>query len=131
MRPLPVTDDHDTGDFWAAAKKGQLVVRECARCGALLHLPRAYCHICGSWSEQWRAIPGRGRLVSWTKVEHQVHPDFPVPYTVVLVELEGAPGARLVGHLPGRPELTAGQPMEARFEAVGDGVVLPQWSPAG
>jgi hypothetical protein len=64
-------------------------------------------------------------------VEHQVHPAFPAPYTVVLVELDGTDGARLVGHLPGRPDLVAGQAMVVRFEDAGEGVVLPQWIPAG
>ena len=126
-RPRPVTDDKDTAGFFAAAREGQLVVRVCGVCGELLHLPRAYCHRCGHWSEQWKPVGGGGRLVSWTTVEHQVHPAFPVPYTVVLVELDDEPGARLVGCLPGAPELVAGQPMEAFFEPLDEGVALPQW----
>ena len=129
-RPLPVTDDHDSGGFWAAAREGKLVVRVCAHCGALLHLPRAYCHQCGTWSEEWKEVSGRGRLTSWTVVEHQVHPAFPVPYTIVLVELDDAPGARLIGQLPGAAALIPGQPMEVWFEDAGEGTVLPQWRPA-
>ena len=71
-------------------------------------------------------MSGRGRVYSWTTVEHQVHPAFPVPYTVVLIQLDDVP-ARLVGHLPGAPELVEGQPMEVWFETLDDGVVLPQW----
>jgi uncharacterized OB-fold protein len=53
-----------------------------------------------------------------------------VPYTIVLVELEDVPEARLVGYLPGRPELAAGMPMRAWFEPVDDdGTRLPQWRP--
>jgi hypothetical protein len=63
-------------------------------------------------------------------VEHQVHRSFPVPYTIVLVELDDAPEARLVGYLPGRPELTAGMAMGVWFEPVDDeGTLLPQWIP--
>jgi uncharacterized OB-fold protein len=126
--PLPVTDDRDTGGFWDAAAQGRLVVRECANCEAVLHLPRAYCHRCGTWSEQWREVPGRARLVTWTVVEHQVHPGFPVPYTIVLVELEAAPQVRLVGRLEGRPELVAGAVMEVEFERRGD-TTIPEWRP--
>jgi hypothetical protein len=61
-------------------------------------------------------------------VEHQVHPAFPVPYTIVLVQLDDAP-ARLIGHLPGAPELVEGQAMKVWFETLEDGVVLPQWKP--
>ncbi len=128
-RPQPVTDDRDTAGFWAAAGRGELVVRECGSCGAVLHLPRSYCHVCGTWSERWKRVGGGGRLSSWTTVEHQVHPAFPVPYTVVLVELDDEPGVRLVGYLPGSPALVAGQPMEAWFEELDDGAVIPQWRP--
>jgi uncharacterized OB-fold protein len=127
---MPVTDDRDTGGYFAAAARGQLAIRMCNGCDAVLHLPVAYCYRCGSWDGRWETVAGRGRLYSWTVVAHQVHPAYPVPYTVVLVELADHPEARLVGQLPGRPELTAGQAMEVWFETVSDGVVLPQWRSA-
>ena len=125
-RPIPVDDDIDTGGFFEAARRSELVVRVCDGCGAVLHMPRAYCRTCGSWEGRWQPVAGRGRVYSWTVVEHQVHPAFPTPYTVVLVQLDDAP-ARLVGHLPGSPELVEGQPMEVWFETLDDGVVVPQW----
>jgi uncharacterized protein len=129
-RLVPVQDDVDTAGFWDAARRGELAVCACEDCGAVLHMPRARCRACGSWRIGWRTLSGRGRLYSWTTVEHQVHPAYPVPYTLVLVEPVEAPEARFVGTLPGRPELVAGQPMQVWFEAVADGVVLPQWAPA-
>jgi uncharacterized protein len=128
-RPVPVTDDRDTGGYFEAAARGELVVRACSSCGRTLHLPRAYCSSCGSWAGEWREVAPRGTLYSWTVAAHAVHPAFPAPYTIVLVALDDAPGARLVGYLPGTPELAAGQPMEAWFETLGDGTVLPQWRP--
>jgi uncharacterized OB-fold protein len=129
-RLLPVDDDRDTGGFFEAARRHELVVRVCSSCGAVLHVPRAYCRACGSWEGHWQPLSGRGRLYSWTTVDHQVHPAYPVPYTVVLVELQDFPGVRYVGSLQGVPELTEGQPMRVRFETLDDGVVLPQWDPA-
>ena len=132
MRALPETGDPDTGGFFAAAAREELAVCACAACGAVLHLPRAYCAACGSWDTVWRTVSGGGRLYSWTTVEHQAHRAFPVPYTIVLVELDDAPEARLVGYVPGRPELEAGMPMRAWFEPVDDdGTRLPQWRPDG
>jgi uncharacterized OB-fold protein len=125
-RPLPVDDDIDTGGFFEAARRNELAIRVCDGCGAVLHMPRAYCHTCGSWDGHWQTVGGRGTVYSWTTVEHQVHPAFPVPYTVVLIQLDDV-SARLVGYLPGTPELVEGQPMEAWFETLDDGVVLPQW----
>jgi uncharacterized protein len=128
-RPLPVIDDPDTGGFFESAARGELALRACTGCGAVLHLPRAYCHHCGSWETTWRPVAGRGRLYSWTTVEHQVHPAFPVPYTIVLVDLADEPGARLVGWLPGSPELEAGMEMQATFEPVTDDTTLVRWLP--
>ena len=63
-------------------------------------------------------------------VEHQVHPAYPVPYTIVLVDVDEAPGVRYVGSIPGRPDLVDAMAMRVRFDTVDDGVVLPQWEPA-
>jgi uncharacterized OB-fold protein len=128
-RPLPVDDDLDTAGFFAAARRQKLAIRVCDRCGTVLHMPRAYCRACGSWEGHWQPVSGHGRVYSWTTVEHQVHPAFPVPYTVVLIQLDDVP-ARLVGYLPGAPELAEGQAMKVWFETVDDGVVLPQWRSA-
>jgi hypothetical protein len=128
-RLLPVDDDRDTAGFFEAARRNQLAIRVCDGCGAVLHMPRAYCRTCGSWEGHWEPATGRGRVYSWTVVEHQVHPAFPVPYTVVLVQLDDMP-ARVVGYLPGVPDLEEGQPMQVWFETLDDGVVLPQWKRA-
>ena len=130
LRLIPVDDDRDTGGFWQAARRHQLAILTCDQCAAVLHMPRAYCHTCGSWKSHWEPVSGLGRLYSWTTVEHQVHPAFPVPYTIVLVELSEQPGVRLMGYLPGAPELAKGQAMRAWFEATDGGVVLPQWAQA-
>lgn len=129
-RPLPYTEDEETGGFWQAAAGGRLVLRACVSCAAVLHLPKPYCHHCGSWEVTWREVRGRGTVYSWTVVRHQIHPAFEVPYTVVLVELDDAPGARLVGHLPGAPELSVGMPMRVRFDEPEPGVTVPNWEPA-
>jgi uncharacterized OB-fold protein len=129
-RILPVDDDPDTGGFWEAARRGELVVRVCAACGAVLHMPTAYCHGCRSWEGRWQRVSGWGRLYSWTVVRHQVHPQYPVPYTLVLVELDDHPGVRLISDVEGAPDLSEGQRMQVRFDSIGEGVVLPRWQPA-
>jgi hypothetical protein len=130
-RLAPAITDPDTGGFFEAAARGEVALRYCADCGALLHLPRAYCHYCGSWKTGYRAVAPRARIYSWTVVEHQIHPAYQVPYTVALVELADDPAARLVTFLPGRPALHAGQELQAWFEPVENGAVLVQWRPAG
>ena len=129
-RILPVDDDRETGGFFQAAKEHRLVVKGCDGCGAVLHLPRAYCYHCGSWDTSWHDVEGGGTLYAWTVVERPFHPAYETPYTVVLVDLDGAPGVRLAGNLAGRPDLRAGQSMELWWDDVAEGVVLPNWRTA-
>lgn len=131
LRFVPNRRDLDTEGFFAAALENRLVVRACRACGKVLHLPRSYCKGCGSWDVEWRDVAGTATVYSWTVVTHQVHPAYPTPYTVVLVELDDAPAARLVGYLPGTPALRPGQPMKVEFETLHDGSVIPQWVPTG
>lgn len=128
--PLPITTDPDTAGFWLAAQGGDVAVCVCAGCGAALHLPRSYCNRCGSWTVEWQPVAPKARLVSWTVAEHQVHPAFPVPYTLVLVELDDFPGVRLAGYLEGKPVLNAGMQMRADFVTPSGGVTLVNWIPS-
>ncbi len=130
-RLAPATTDPDTGGFFEAAARREVALRFCADCGAVLHLPRAFCYHCGGWNTCYRAVAPRARVYSWTVVEHQVHPAYPAPYTVALVELAEEPAARLVSFLPGRPALRAGQELQAWFERLDNGTVLVQWRPEG
>jgi len=130
LPPAPVTDDEDTGGYWQAAAEGRLVVRTCVSCGGVLHLPKPYCHHCGSWDTSWREARSTGTLYSWTVVHHQIHAAFPTPYTVVLVELDDPPGVRLIGHLESTPELHEGMAMQVRFHEVVPGATIPDWEVA-
>lgn len=126
-RPLPLTTDPETAGFWEAAARHELAVRRCSDCGTAIHLPRARCGSCGSWDTGWVAVAGTGTVHSWTVVDHQVHPAFPVPYTVLLVALDDLPAVRLLGHLDGDPPLEIGSPVSVEFDDLADGVSLPRW----
>ena len=130
-RVSPFTHDPESAPFFAAARERRLVVRQCLDCGNGLHTPTVHCPFCGSWNTDWRESNGEATLYSWTTVMHQVHPAFPVPYTIVVIALRDKPHAHMVGMLPGAPELQAGMPMKLWFESLPDGAVLPQWKPAG
>lgn len=125
---LPVTDDPDTGPFFSAVSSGELRVCVCTACGRAVHLPMQHCRHCGSADTAWVPAAPTGRLHSFTVVEHQVHPAFPVPYTLVLVSLDDHPDVRLVGHIAGRNELCIGQAMTAHF-ATDLGSPVLQWRP--
>ncbi len=129
-RPRPAPDP-ETAGFFEAARRHELAIRVCSRCGATLHLPRSWCAHCRAGDTEWRAVSGKARLYSWTTVVQGVHPALEAPYTVVLVELEDHPEVRLAGMLPGEPPLEAGMPMEVTFEDLDDEVTLPQFVPVG
>lgn len=99
----------------------------CRDCGATLHPPRKRCHICGSWRQRWQNVEGRGTLYSFTVVERTLNPAYPAPYTLLLVDIDEAPGMRLIGSLPGRADLEVGQSLELWFEVIDGGTLIPQW----
>lgn len=129
QRILPFTEDRDTGPFFQAANEERLVYTACKDCNHGIQPAKAHCPNCGSWNVDWRQSAGDASLYSWTVVRHQVHPAYPVPYTVAVVELNEAPGVRFVTQIPGAPDLEAGMAMELWFERISDKHVLPQWKP--
>lgn len=127
---LPVTDDRDSGPFFAAAREGRLVYRACTACDRGIHPPVPFCPHCGSNGE-WREASGKGRIHASTVVTHQIHPDYPVPYTLVVVELDDCADVRLLGRIEGDREPAHGSRAEVWFEAAGEDVVLPNWKVSG
>lgn len=127
---LPVVDDRETAPFFAAAAQGRLCIKACNACQRGIHPPVPHCPYCGSADTAWRDMRGTGTLHTWTTVTHQVHPDFPAPYTLVVVQLDDLPEVRLIGHIAEQPELAAGQAMQVWFKHLADGIVVPDWRPA-
>ena len=125
---LPVTDDRDSGPFFAAAREHKLVYRACTACGHGIHPPAPFCNLCGSDGE-WREASGHGIARASTIVTHQIHPDYPAPYTVVVVELADNADVRLLGYLPGSVEIAYCTPMRVEYLTIED-VVMPNWSVA-
>ena len=126
---LPNINDRETAPFFAGAREHKLVVKQCGSCGNGIHPPTAHCPFCGSWDTHWQQSKGMGTLHTWSVVEHQVHPAYPVPYTLVVVTLNDIAHVRLVGSIPGRPVLKAGMPMRVSFQTLETGIVVPQWEP--
>jgi len=131
-RPLPDISDPEFAPFWAGAAAGELRLVFCSACGHPRWPPRPLCPDCQSFDFEWRQVVPRGRLYTWTVVEHQTTPGVPAPYIVGLVELDEYPGVRLLGQVtadPSRP-LFVGTPMTARFDRVAEAVTLVNWTPS-
>lgn len=124
---VPFTEDHDTAGFFAAAGRGELALCVCANCERVLHMPMPWCRHCKSGETRWDSVRPTGKIYSHTLVTHQVHPGFPVPHTLLLIELDDAPQVRLVGRLDGAPDVAIGDAVRATFRSVDERAGLPQW----
>jgi uncharacterized OB-fold protein len=133
-KPLPDRQDVDTGTFWTGTDEGRLQVKHCANCQHDHWPPRLGCPYCGSDKVDWTDIEPLGEIYSWTVIHRSQTPGFDtdVPYAVVLVELAGAEGVRMVGNLVDctPDKLKAGLKVEAVFTPSADGSVkLINWRP--
>ena len=98
--------------------------------------PEEACRSCGSFELGARASAGLGRVESVAVVHHPVHPALRphVPYAVVLVSLDDAPGVHLLGNVLNRApgEIAIGERVRVAFEEVrdpesGETLRIPQW----
>jgi uncharacterized OB-fold protein len=132
---MPASDGLDT-EFWEAVKRHELVVQRCNACQTFQWGPEWVCHHCHSFDMGWAQVSGRGRIYSWERPWHPVHPALvgQGPYLVVLVELPDADNVRMVGNLLGDPmqEVTIGSEVQAVFEDHADkDATLVQWEVVG
>ena len=121
-------------EFWEAAKRHELLVQQCNACSGFQWGPEWICYQCHSYDLGYTKVSGRGRIYSWERVWHPVHPALNegTPYLVVLVELPDAENVRMVGNLLGVPtqDVVIGAEVEAVFEDHGagdDAYTLVQW----
>src|SRR5438270_12270105 len=129
--PAPARDGMDRG-FWEAVNRHELVVQRCNSCRAFQFAPEWICHKCRGFDLGWHRVSGRGRIYSWERIWHPVHPALKdaCPYLVVLVELPDAGNVRMLGNLLGDPLQTVeiGAEVEAVFEDhQDDEFTLVQW----
>lgn len=114
-RPYP-QPDRDTASFWEAQNRHELKFQRCTSCSAVRYLVGPLCPQCHSFEHEWIASSGRGTIHSYTVVRHQTHPAFPVPYTVLLVEMEEGP--RVIAQLraPEDAPFEIGSPVHIEWE---------------
>jgi uncharacterized OB-fold protein len=115
--------------FFAAARRGELVLQKCGSCGRFRFPQRELCSHCLSPAAAWTRVSGRGQVFSFNVMHQVYHPAFAadVPYAVVVVQLEE--GARMVSNLVGvKPhEIKCGMPVEVVFEKLSEEVTLPKF----
>ena len=131
--PIPQGDGLDK-NYWEAARRGKLMVQKCGDCDTWQWGPEWICHNCRSFNMTWEQIEPSGRIYSWERPWHPVHPALKDqgPYIVVLVELPQAGNVRMIGNLLGDPhqEVVISSKVEAVFEPHDDAeppYTLVQW----
>jgi hypothetical protein len=129
-----IRPDVHTEEFWAGCARRELRFQRCTSCGRLRHPPRPGCPHCGAPNADWQAVAGRGRIFSYTVVHHPAFPSLAerVPYNVVTVEFDDAPGVRLVSNVleVGRDALRIDMAVDLVWDEPAPGVVLPRFRPA-
>ena len=99
-RPIPLPDLDDEA-WWKALQEGRLTAPWCTACERSWLRPTPTCPRCGSSDWEYRDVSQTGSLYTWVTVHRALDDSFAddVPYTVVVVELDG--GARVNARLLG------------------------------
>ena len=60
--------------YWEGLKAGRLMIQRCSGCGLWQWGPEWICHSCHSFELAWEGVTAEGRIYSWERVWHAVHP---------------------------------------------------------
>ena len=137
--PIPVPERNGlSAPYWQGLREGVLKVQRNSATGTWQWPPQWIAHDTRTFDLEWVEVEPRGRIFSWTRVWHPVHPALrdACPYIVVVVELPHAGGVRMLGNLVGDPrqEVAIGAAVETVFEHHPDAqppFTLAQWRLAG
>jgi uncharacterized OB-fold protein len=140
LPPKPVAD-RDTQPFWDAVAEHRLVVQRCNECGRWIWQPRPICPTCHASDPAWTDVSGDARVVSWTVLRPPVLTVWQdkLPFVILLVELNDAPGVRMIGQLvddsgdllqtDGTSEgIVFDVPVKLRWRVDEAGQTLPAWN---
>ena len=126
--PLPTPNAEDE-EFWSGCRRHELLIQECAACGARRFWGQPMCAACNAFESRGVRASGRGTIWSFTIVHHAFGAVWQesVPYTIVVVQL--AEGPRLVSTLVDAEEspVTCDQSVEVLFDDVTPAVTLPRF----
>lgn len=126
-----LTTDRWTRPFWDAAADGWLTACRCAGCGAFRMPPTPFCPECRSQAVDWPRLPGTGTVFSYTVVRRAIAPGMEgaLPYVPALIDLDEAPGARLIAAIVGceLADLRIGARVRVDFDRRADGVAVPRF----
>lgn len=99
----PVGMTRWTKPFWDGIRRHEIRIPRCGDCGTFRMPPGPFCPVCRSQEVNWFVSAGLGTIYSYTVTRHALTEGYKgsVPYAVGLVELDDAPGVRLIANLVG------------------------------
>jgi uncharacterized protein len=108
--------------FWEALERGEFRLPRCGGCRRWTWPAHWRCGVCGAWDFDWTPLAPKGTVYSWTRTwyafDRTRERAEDLPYSVVLVEIDGAGGARVMGVL-------AGDDAGLKIGAPVNGTILP------
>lgn len=126
---IRITTNPDTEPFWEAARERRLTACQCGSCGAFRMPPTAYCPECQSTKKDWPALPGTATVFSFAICNKNPATGDDYIYVPVVVDLDGAPGARLNANVTGcdADDVAIGMAVTVEWTPIADGWVLPNF----
>jgi uncharacterized protein len=127
---IAITTNPDTEPFWQAAKERRLTACQCGDCGHFRMPPSPYCPECQSTNKAWPTLPGTGTVFSFAICNQSPYPDVAhFIYVPIVVDLDGAPGVRLVSNLVGvdPARVQIGMKVAVYWTPIKDGWMLPNF----
>lgn len=134
------------GDHWALPTldalsrpfftTGRIALQQCSACAHVQHPPEEVCQSCQSFAFGIFESAGLGRIESVAVARQSVHPALndQVPYAIVIVSVDDAPGVVIIGNAVGvaPDEVRIGDPVRAVFEdafnaETQESLLIPQW----
>ena len=128
VQPDPMTEG-----FWENCRRHVLSVQRCTNCGTFRMPPVPFCHTCRHQDVEWVELSGRGTVFTFVITRRALIPQLEdaVPNVVAVIDLEGAPGCRLVSNvLEVDPEaVEIGLPVVVAWDDVNETVTIPRFVP--
>ncbi len=126
-RPLP-QPWHLTEPFWQAARNGKLMIQYDPVVKKYQFYPRSVSIFTGRRNLEWREVPGKGTLYSFTDI-HVPPPGFEdlAPYMIGVIELDE--GVRMMTPLQGLTMEDAVLGMRLCWQKLSDEITYPAFEP--
>jgi hypothetical protein len=115
--------------YWDGCKRRELLFQRCNACNGITHTPAMICSHCWSRDLTWEKSAGTGTVYSWTTVWRPQTPDFTVPYTAIIVDMDE--DWHMLSNLVGceHDEAEIGMRVEVCFHDLSDEITLPYFRP--